>query len=158
MYQQKPEGLYLNKYGRVMEHECYATRIYWNGDMLSFLRRHFSTMLNEEIAGCLGVSPRTMIRKARELGLEKDPEWLRKIWEERRMMAHVISKKKGYPGGFEKGKRSSIETEFKKGHKLTAEQEKKRSESMKRWYLLHPLEAKVKARKAWETRSGNAHG
>ena len=92
-YQRKKDGLYHDPdTGRVMEHQGYATRIHWNGNMISFLRRHFATTLNEEMADCLGVSMRTMIRKARELGLEKDPEWLRKVWEERRMMAHVISK------------------------------------------------------------------
>ena len=32
--------------------------------------------VNEELAGILGVSQRTLIRKARELGLEKNSQWL----------------------------------------------------------------------------------
>ena len=55
--------------------------------MIDWLKRYFSTNINQEIAEELGVSPRTMLRKARELGLKKDQEWLDKIWEERRLMA-----------------------------------------------------------------------
>lgn len=152
-YQRKKDGLYHDPdTGRVMEHQGYATRIHWNGNMISFLRRHFATTLNEEMADCLGVSMRTMIRKARELGLEKDPEWLRKVWEERRMMAHVISKRKGYPGGFKKGERANPAGEFKAGEPRSEEMKRKQGEGMKRWYRFHRKEASAKALKAWETR------
>ena len=120
--------------------------------MIDYLRRHYPTTLNEELAGCLGVSQRTMIRKARELGLEKDPEWLRDVWDERRKLAHIIIKRKGYPGGFVKGQRANPAGEFKPGHKPTEEQRAKKSEAMRKWYRMNPLKAKEKARKAWETR------
>ena len=103
--------------GRVVVREHYSTSIFWNRQMLDFLKQNFATMLNEELAGCLGVSLRTMIRKARELGLSKDRQWLASIWNERRMMAQVASKRLGYPGSFKKGQHASPETEFKKGHK-----------------------------------------
>lgn len=108
-----PRTFYSPKMGRVVTRDHYATRIFWNKDMLDFLRDNFATMLNDELAGCLGVSPRTMIRKARELGLQKDAAWLRALWDERRMMAHAVSKKLGYPGSFQKGQHASPETEFK---------------------------------------------
>ena len=64
-YQRKPEGTRYNPaYGRIMTHEGYATRIFWSKAMIDYLRRHFATTLNDELAGCLGVSRRTMIRKA----------------------------------------------------------------------------------------------
>jgi len=81
--------------------------------MLDYLKANYATTLNEELGGCLGVSLRTVIRKARELGLSKDKEWLRKIWDERRMIAHIVSKTKGYPGSFQKGQHVSPATEFK---------------------------------------------
>ena len=155
MYQRKPDGLYINSEGRVMEHKGYATRIYWNGNMISFLRMHFATTLNEELAECIGVSQRTMIRKARELGLKKNQEWLHKVWNERRVLAHAISKKKGYPGCFKKGEHSYPAGEFKPGHKPTDEQLAKKSEAMKDWYRWHPKEAREKALKAWESRRSN---
>lgn len=138
--------------GRIVEHHGYSTRIFWNKDMLDFIKANFATMLNEELADCLGVSMRTMIRKARELGLQKDPEWLGKVWNERRIMAHVSSKRKGFPGGFVKGVRNSPDTEFKAGHQLTDEQRRKQSESMKRWYRFNRTKASEKALKAWITR------
>lgn len=152
-YQRKPDRIYFDpKTGRSMEHKGYATRIHWSTAMLDYLRRHFPTTLNEELAGCLGVSPRTLIRKARELGLEKDPQWLSQIWEERRRMAHAIANRKGNPGCFKKGERRNPAGEFKKGHRLTPEQEQKRSESMKRWYRLNPEKAKQRAAKIRATR------
>lgn len=82
--------------------------------MLDMLRQYFPTTLNDEMAGMLGVSIRTMIRKARELGLKKDSDWLSSVWEERRLMAHVQSKRLGYPGRIQKGQHLSPATEFKK--------------------------------------------
>lgn len=150
------QGIYYNeKVGRIVEHNHYSTRIFWNTQMLDYLRRHFPTSLNEELAECLGVSRRTMIRKARELGLEKDPRWLSEIWEERRRLAHVISKSKGYPGGFQKGQHANPDGEFKPGHKPSAEELDKKSEQMKQWHRRHPTAAKERARKAWETRRAN---
>lgn len=156
-YKRKPDGArYHPAYDRIMEHRGYALRIHWSKDMLDYLRRHYSTTLNKEMSECLGVSQRTMIRKARELGLEKDPEWLANVWSERRELAHVISRRKGIPGGFKKGERANPEGEFKPGHKLSAEEMAKRSEKMKQWYRRHPDEARAKARKAWETRRANS--
>lgn len=152
-YQPARQGIYYNeKVGRIVEHNHYATRIFWNTQMLDYLRRHFPTTLNEELAGCLGVSPRTMIRKARELGLEKDSRWLAGIWEERRKLAHSISRRKGNPGGFRKGEHANPDGEFKPGRKPTEEELAKRSEKMKQWYRRHPIEARAKAQKAQETR------
>ena len=147
------DGTYYNpKVGRIVVHKGYSTRIYWSTDMLDYLRRHFPTTLNEELAGCLGVSQRTMIRKARELGLKKDEAWLQQVWDERRRLAQAISKRKGYPGCFQKGVHSSPDTEFKKGHTASPEVKQKQSDSMRRWYRRNPAKASAKALKAWETR------
>ena len=111
---QPPRNYYSAKHGRIVTKDHYATRIFWNRDMIDFLKANYATTLNEELSGQLGVSCRTVIRKARELGLEKDKSWLRGIWDERRLIAHVVSKKMGYPGSFKKGYHASPETEFKK--------------------------------------------
>lgn len=153
MYQKAKDGIYYHpKMGRIVEHYGYSTRIHWSPSMIDYLRQHFPTTLNEELAGCLGVSQRTMIRKARELGLQKDEAWLRRIWNERRKMAHLVSKSKGYPGGFRKGEHSNPDGEFKKGHQHSEEWLATQSEKLKRWYRLNPLKAKAKAKKAWATR------
>lgn len=108
-YTPKKDGLYHDpSTGRTMEHRHYATRIYWSTTMTDYLRRHFPTTLNDELAGCLGMSPRTMIRKARELGLQKDPAWLKAVWDERRRMAHAASRHQGGNSGqFRKGEHAN---------------------------------------------------
>jgi hypothetical protein len=152
-YQRIPQGIaYHPGYGRIMEHKGNGMRIYWSPQMLGYLSRHYSTTLNEELAGCLGVSMRTVIRKARELNLEKDPSWLAQIYEERRLMAQAEAKRRGYPGAFPKGKHSNPEGEFKPGHKMSQDAEMKRRESMRRWQRLHPDVARERGLKAWETR------
>jgi hypothetical protein len=156
-YQHKPDGVFYDPAeGRLMEHHGHSKRIYWTKDMVDYLRRHFATTLNEELAGCIGVSQRTMIRKARELGLQKDCEWLAAVWNERRKEAHIILRTKGYPGRIEKGQHRNPAGEYKPGHRPTPEQAERKRESMRRWYRQHPAEAKAKAAKAWETRRRRA--
>lgn len=100
-YTRKPEGIYYNaNKGRLMEHRGYGTRIYWSGDMLSLIRREFPTTLNEELAGMLGLS--------------KDPQWLAKIWDERRAWALAAARRKGYPGCFKPGNTIGKDWRFKK--------------------------------------------
>lgn len=104
-YAKKKDGIYYCPIRRrTMEHRGYATSIYWSPSMLNDLRRWFPTTLNAELAEVLGVSSRTLIRKARSLGLVKDPQWLAEIWEERRLLAQVRSKQLGYPGTFAAGR------------------------------------------------------
>ena len=124
----------------------------WTERQLGILRRHYATTLNEELAGCIGISQSTMRHKARELGLEKDAEWLKGVWNERRKVAQAMHKLLGHPGSFKKGQRAYPAGEFKPWHRFTPEQVERRQESIRRWYRLHPAEAKAKAAKAWETR------
>lgn len=99
----KPDGIFLHSgFGRLMEHKGMTLRIFWSANMIAALRRHFPTTRNEELAGMLGVSRRTVIRKARELGLEKDPDFLHSVWDENRMMAWSVGKKR-QAGWFKKG-------------------------------------------------------
>lgn len=150
------QGVYYHpKYGRVMEHEGRSMHIFWNQDMLGFLRRHFATTLNNELAECLGVSPRTVVRKARELGLEKDPVWLAGIWDERRIMANAKVRRTGNGGQFVKGERRHPSTEFKPGHQMTPEQRQRQRDGLRVWALRHPQKVKERAIKIWETRRRN---
>ncbi len=104
---------YDNKKGRLIEHNGRSHRIYWTKQMLSDIKRMYPTTLNEELAGILGVSQRTLIRKARELGLEKNSQWLLQVWEQHRRMANLASMVKGYPGTFKKGNMIGFEYRFK---------------------------------------------
>lgn len=99
----KPDGVFWHKsFGSLMNHQGKSLGIFWNGNMLSLLKRHFPYTRNEEMANMLGVSPRTVIRKARELGLKKDPGFLHSVWEENRLLA-VVATKRSEKSGYKKG-------------------------------------------------------
>lgn len=104
MYHKKKDGIYYSHAkGRSMIHKGYATSIYWNKQMIDDITRLYPTTKNEDLADMLGVSLRTLVRKARELGIKKNKEWLRSVWNENRKLAHLVSKVKGHPGTFQKG-------------------------------------------------------
>ena len=158
-YEPVKEGTYYSvKHGRIVVHHGCSVRIYWSKDMLDYLKQHYATTLNEELAGCLGVSVRTMKRKAKELGLEKDSGWLRGVYDERRRMAMSAWKRKGKPGAFKKGVRSSPATEFKKGHTESEETKAKRIASLKRWYRMNPEKVMQRALKRAETMRRKSKG
>lgn len=140
-----PDGIRLcPQDGRIYEHRGYSRRLFWSPQMIHELRTMYPTTLNDELAGLLGVSVRTMIRKARELGIEKDQRWLSEVWEERRLMAHAASKCLGYPGGFQKGVHANPDGEFKPGHRCTEEQEQRRRESLRKTLKKRKLKTKIK--------------
>ena len=51
-------------------------KVVWTKDMLDILKSEFSTSFNRDLATKLGVSIRTIIRKARELNLDKEEFFL----------------------------------------------------------------------------------
>lgn len=113
-----PDGIrYYSEKNRVMVKNGLSVRIFWSKDMIDMLIRDFPHTLNSELSGYIGVSPRSIVRKARELGLVKDAKWLSGIWDERRLMAHASSKRKGYPGAFRPGNEIGKEYRFKKNIK-----------------------------------------
>lgn len=100
----KPDGIFYHKsFGRIMEHNGCSTRIFWNKDMLDILKRYYPTTKNDEVAEMCGVSPRTMIRKARELGLQKNKDFVLQVWEENRKLAQLVNKVQGNDGQIKKG-------------------------------------------------------
>lgn len=97
----------------------------------------------------------TVVRKARELGLEKDPVWLAGIWDERRIMANAKVRRTGNGGQFVKGEHRHPSTEFKPGHQMTPEQRQRQRDGLRVWALRHPQKVKERAIKIWETRRRN---
>lgn len=143
---------YHPSYGRMMTKQGHSLSIYWSTDKIDYLRRHYPTTVNDELAGCLGVSKRTMVRMAHQLGLSKDREWLQHMRAQNLVVARVMNKAAGYPGAFKKGHRANPAGEFKVGHEVSAEARTRISKFIKEWYRTHPNEAKAKARRACETR------
>lgn len=90
--------------------------IEWTDEMLRAIKTKFPTTFNKELAAELGVSWRTLVRKARELGIEKEPGFLDKRRKEITCMAqdarpeNPTKEQKGFaiPG--------SEKYWFKKGH------------------------------------------
>lgn len=155
-YKTKPDGIRVDlQTGRKTIKHGYSVAIYWTPDMLRQMRELYPVTLNEELAGILGVSHRTLTRKARQLGIQKDPTWLRGIWEERRRMAQMMSRALGYPGKFQKGRRAYPDGEFKKGHQESPETKEKRKASLHRYIISHKSELQQRGQKAWNTRRRN---
>jgi len=152
-YVRKPDGVFRDeKTGRLMEHRGLSKRIFWSRQMIDDLCRHFPTTTNDELAELFGMCKKTILRKARELGLEKDPEWLLELWNSHRHMALVVSKKMGNPGCIKKGMHLNPATEFKPGRQVTEEQKRKRKESLRITTLRHPEISKERGRKISETK------
>lgn len=82
--------------------------------MIEKLRRIFPTTKNEDCAIEFGVSPRTVIRKARELGLTKNEEWRIAFARENCQIMKIYNKCRGNSGMIKPGERKSPATEFKK--------------------------------------------
>lgn len=111
----KPDGIRLDPSdGRIYEHNGLSRRIYWSPQMLDDLRRLYPRTKNEDISDRLMVSQRTMTRKARELGLKKDEEWLRRMNQERLTMMKYINKIQRNDGMFKPGEHANPDGEFKK--------------------------------------------
>ena len=107
--------------------------IIWTPEQLKLLREHFPTMFNRPLATMLGVSLRTMIRKARELGIEKRPGFLADRRKDISALASAALKKStNTDTRFKKGMRNNPAGEFKAGHHESPETRAKRSESLKR--------------------------
>jgi hypothetical protein len=53
-------------------------KIEWTPDMLQKLKERFPVEFNKDLAKELGISWRSLIRKARELSIEKEPQFLDK--------------------------------------------------------------------------------
>jgi len=106
--------------------------IVWTDEQLKLLHDYFPTMFNKPLAKWIGVSLRTMIRKARELGLEKKPGFL----DERRrdiqaLASEALKKSTNVHSRFKKGVRNNPAGEFKPGHIESQETKAKRSEALK---------------------------
>lgn len=99
----KPDGIFMHPdFGRLMEHKGATLRIFWSANMLATLKRFFPTTKTAEVAEMLGVSRRTADRKAKELGLEKDPAFIESLRKESIMVAGMVSRKT-QAGWFRKG-------------------------------------------------------
>lgn len=92
-YDKTHPKIFMNDKGQWSIRQGRRAAIYWTGNMLSDLKRNYPTTKNKELSEILGVSVRTLIRKARELGLEKDKEWSREVSAFNGFMGYYESKR-----------------------------------------------------------------
>ena len=65
------------------------SRIYWSGNTISELKRYYPTTKNAELADYFGVSPRTINRKAVELGLTKSKQFIADVSKDNGYLALI---------------------------------------------------------------------
>ena len=147
-----PDGIRHDSSGRLIDHNGLSRKIYWNKRMLDDLKRLYAKTQNKDLADILSVSMRTVIRKARELGLQKDPEWQHGNTMRHLKMMQLENMVHGIKSPFQKGMHYSPETEFKPGHQESHEVKAKRIASMKEWYRKHPFAARERGLKSSETK------
>ena len=101
--------------GRIYRHHtgCITIVRVWTGQMIEDLRRWYSTSTNAELADLLGVSRYSVQRKAKQLGLQKDANWLHKLHRQSLMWARIRNNKLGGRGRFQPGNRVGAANWFK---------------------------------------------
>lgn len=110
--------------------------IVWSEQQIHMLRQYYPTMFNKAVAMLCGVSQRTMIRKARELGLQKVEGFHEKRKEAiGKLISDSLRDAPRNSGMFVKGVHSNPAGEFKKGHAESEETKRKRSESLKKAWV-----------------------
>lgn len=103
----------------------------WTPQMLTKIKAMFAITFDDSLARCLGVSKRSLIRKARELGLEKEPDFIAKRQAEiNHRISESAKRSTKTASRFKKGHQSP-ETQFKPGHVQTPEVKAKRIASYK---------------------------
>lgn len=106
--------------------------IEWTPQKLKLLTDFFPIMFNDALAKWLGVSIRTVTRKARELGLKKREDFRELKKDAIRQKQSAALKKVECATRFRRGEHPSLATEFKKGHRQSPEIIAKRAEACKK--------------------------
>lgn len=97
----------------------------WKKKELEYLEIHFQIDTNKQLAEYFGVGWRTIVRKARELNLEKH-ELFRIQLDFVQFGKEASKHPKSIATRWKKGVRNSPQTEFKKGHKPIKKQKVKK--------------------------------
>lgn len=91
-------------------------KIKWTSDMLYCLRNYYPDTNNHEVADLLGISFRTVIRKAKELGITKDKDYLDARTKQGCIIMRIINEARGYPQRKYLTNHSPNAGTFTKGH------------------------------------------
>lgn len=89
----KPDGSYIRPDGRMLLYKGGVHSIYWSDSMINTLHKKFHNTSNEDLLiefGLKRVSIRSLIRKARDLGLKKDSAYLHNIYSNHFSNSHIF--------------------------------------------------------------------
>ena len=103
----------------------------WTPQMLKTLADFFPRMFNKALADWLGVSKRTMLRKAKSLGLVKMDGFLDIRRKDISRLSGEAQRGKLKPHHYKKGVRNNPGGEFRPGHKESPETREKRIAAIK---------------------------
>lgn len=106
--------------------------VIWTPQMLKLITTFFPMMSNKPLAKWLGISISTLRRKARELGLHKKEDYIKKKHKEIGQLLSESHKnnEKLKATQIKKGEHRGRETEFKKGQKMSPEMIAKRTATL----------------------------
>lgn len=102
----------------------------WTEQRLKLIVDFYPTMFSKALAKWIGCGHRTLVRKARELGLEKVPDFHERKRDEIRRMSGSHGPNRTT---IKKGSGIGAEYRFKKGHQLSPESKQKQIDSLKRY-------------------------
>ena len=78
---------------RVLNGKSGGHKIYWTGDMLSLLHKHYATTSNKDLAGMIGLCDRVVREKATELGLVKSRQFIHERYSRAAKLRHIARRK-----------------------------------------------------------------
>ena len=100
--------VYMGDEGRLLKRSQGHPYIFWNGNMISDLKRYYPNTSNQELVELFGVSERTIVRKARELGLSKSKEHVSKVNKGKSVLAHIVKRKRRINKNYGENKNQEI--------------------------------------------------
>ena len=120
--------------------------VVWTPQMLKIITTFFPMMFNKPLAKWLGVSERTLTRKARELGLEKQEGFIKKRQKDINQLISESHKnnEKLKETLIKKGEHRGRQTEFKKGQKMSPEMIAKRTATLQENKRRKKLQEQIK--------------
>lgn len=108
--------LRIDEHGRkLMTRPEGGLTFFWSPQMIDDLKRLFPRTANDDVAEYFNVSQSTIYRKARQLGLKKDPEYLRERDKRAIRSMHFKNKIHRNSGMIKPGEHRNPHGEFKKG-------------------------------------------
>lgn len=93
-HKQERIGVYFSaKRKRLVQYDGTGkSKIYWSPQMRADMIKFFPNTCNYDLCQMFMISERSLLRKARELGLKKDKKYLNRIAKESGMLGYIKSK------------------------------------------------------------------